>query len=257
MEMTWIDKALAFALGALLVMIPLAVVVGSIRDLASGMRFYRVWWGKLFGFKAWHFINLDRKLRFKDGREVKEGETLSMTTEAPPILCMCGMHASISLMDAFGYAPGPCLCRVKVWGDLKMDDTKITGRHRKCLKICPDTRFMIIRSAVELLQIGRAVREEAPEEAKLIDVALSAETDPGKLQSYLDQPFYRFCCLTHTQRSPILLDDLNTMLHQLKDDQVSGFMGAVHHFLFSIECGTETFMNHFKKELDQYFKRAK
>ncbi len=83
--------------------------------------------------KAFHFLPADRRLRYGDGRKVRDGETLSYINAAPPKLCERGMHASVRCQDALGYAPGAVLCVVDVTGDVTEGDDKIVGRHRKVL----------------------------------------------------------------------------------------------------------------------------
>ena len=81
--------------------------------------------------KTWHFITEDRILQYGDGRVVEVGKTYECKGEI--ILCKNGMHASVNIIDALKYAPGPVLCRVELEDDLKIDTDKIAGRKRKVL----------------------------------------------------------------------------------------------------------------------------
>ena len=81
--------------------------------------------------EAWHFVGEDRCLANGDGRVVVNGEKL--TVEGPPVLCRRGLHASVDIMDALSYAPGPVLCRVVVDGTVIQGDDKIVGTERTCL----------------------------------------------------------------------------------------------------------------------------
>ncbi len=81
--------------------------------------------------KAWHFLNKNRKLGNGDGRLVRKG---SIFTVDPPIeLCRSGLHASIRLIDALQYAPGPIICRVEMRGDIIHGSDKLVATERKCL----------------------------------------------------------------------------------------------------------------------------
>ena len=81
--------------------------------------------------KAWHFLKEHRILRYGDGRFVEVGKTYECKGEI--ILCKNGMHASVNIIDALKYAPGPVLCRVELEDDLKIDTDKIAGRKRTVL----------------------------------------------------------------------------------------------------------------------------
>lgn len=83
--------------------------------------------------KAWHWLRNDRRLGYGDGREVIDGETLSISPEIPPVCCEYGMHGSVKIVDALKYAPGSILCRVEISGDINGQPDKIVGRSRKVL----------------------------------------------------------------------------------------------------------------------------
>jgi hypothetical protein len=82
----------------------------------------------------WHFAQVDEqgtpRLGYKDNREVRVGETL--TVEGEPVLCERGLHASAKLWDALGYAQGDkrALCRVTLGGTVKHDENKSVGNER-------------------------------------------------------------------------------------------------------------------------------
>jgi hypothetical protein len=82
----------------------------------------------------WHFAQVDEqgtpRLGYKDNREVRVGETL--TVEGEPVLCERGLHASAKLWDALGYAQGDkrALCRVTLGGTVKHDEDKSVGNER-------------------------------------------------------------------------------------------------------------------------------
>ena len=74
--------------------------------------------------KAWYFSAEDRCLRYGDGRLIKPGTTHKV--DCDPALCNAGLHASVNIMDALGYAPGPILWRVQLGG------TIVTGGDKAC-----------------------------------------------------------------------------------------------------------------------------
>ena len=81
--------------------------------------------------KAWYFAHDSNKLRYDDDREIIVGET--HTVDVEPILCGQGLHGSIRLVDALGYAPGVILYRVNIAGDIDEGSDKICGRQREYL----------------------------------------------------------------------------------------------------------------------------
>lgn len=87
--------------------------------------------------KAWHYLKEDRRIRFRDGKEVDDGEIVEVgktyTAKGKLVLCKNGMHGSISPLDALQYAPGPIVCRVNIIGEIQKGDDKIIGRNRKVL----------------------------------------------------------------------------------------------------------------------------
>ena len=79
---------------------------------------------------AWHFVNAERTLAH-DGMAIEPGYVYSEPGET--ILCSHGMHGSISALDALRYAPGPIICRVAMWGDVKQGKDKLVAHHREVL----------------------------------------------------------------------------------------------------------------------------
>ena len=167
-------------------------LMGLTKAWGTNLRSYQIWWGHLFGFKAWHFLPETRRLRYHDDREVKEGETISAPDpKRRPSLCFYGMHGSIDLMDAFSYAPGPILCRVTIWGQVVLATTKLVGRHRKCLKIWPDVRPTILKAMVAAYRHQHWVNpsthlEDNPEVTdELYAVAESVTENPERCKAYV------------------------------------------------------------------------
>ena len=77
---------------------------------------------------AWHFTG--DKLR--DGRPIPPvGEWLEH--EGPIALCKSGLHASVDILDALRYAPGPILHRVELDGEIIEDEDKLVASRRKIL----------------------------------------------------------------------------------------------------------------------------
>ena len=80
---------------------------------------------------GWHFSFSNRRLGYGDNREIVAGKTLSVVYK--PELCVSGLHASKSILDALRYAPGPYVWRVDVTHDLVIGDDKFVGSSRKAL----------------------------------------------------------------------------------------------------------------------------
>ena len=83
---------------------------------------------------AWRFLTNDRRLRYgpEDERLLVEPGYI-YSDPGPTVMCEHGMHASIRAYDALSYAPGPVICRVRLWGDVKRASDKLVARHREVL----------------------------------------------------------------------------------------------------------------------------
>lgn len=89
---------------------------------------------------AWHFLPQDRRLRYPPHTLVEPGQTLRVD---PPIkLCERGLHASVRALDALKYAPGPVVCRVRLGGQIKIDDDKAVATERTCLWMADATQVL-------------------------------------------------------------------------------------------------------------------
>ena len=82
--------------------------------------------------KAWYFSTTERKLRFGDGRQIEVGVTHEV--EGRPVLCEHGLHASVNILDALKYAPGPVLWEVELSGEIIEDNDKMVATHRTYLR---------------------------------------------------------------------------------------------------------------------------
>jgi hypothetical protein len=92
---------------------------------------------------AWHFVRESRRLGYADSdMEVVPGYIYSIDRDRRPVLCEYGMHASERAIDALKYAPGPIVCRVRVWGDVLDGGDKIVGRHREVMWMADATRTL-------------------------------------------------------------------------------------------------------------------
>ena len=79
--------------------------------------------------EAWHWLGIEGATAH-EAVKVKAGQTLR---QPPPLsLCYVGMHASVDIMDALSYAPGPILCRVRLWGAKAEGTDKICAEYRRC-----------------------------------------------------------------------------------------------------------------------------
>ncbi len=83
--------------------------------------------------KAWHFLPMDGKTQHRNRRLVEIGKTYSCRGNIE--LCVNGMHGSRRILDALQYASGSIVCEVDIWGDVKEQEDKLAGRHRKVLRM--------------------------------------------------------------------------------------------------------------------------
>jgi hypothetical protein len=77
---------------------------------------------------AWHFVND----RLRDGRPIP-ADGVELRHDGPVGMCRSGLHASRSVRDALGYAPGATLCRVEMREVVDEDDDKLVARSRTIL----------------------------------------------------------------------------------------------------------------------------
>ena len=93
--------------------------------------------------KAWHFLTEDGAMQWKCGRVLKPkvGQTLTRDPEKLE-LCSYGLHASVRLIDALQYAPGPILCRVEMGGRIINGDDKLVASERTVLAMFDATRTL-------------------------------------------------------------------------------------------------------------------
>ena len=82
--------------------------------------------------RAWYFSTTERKLRHEDGRQIEVGVTHEV--EGRPVLCEHGLHASVNILDALKYAPGPVLWEVELSGEIVEGDDKMAATHRTYLR---------------------------------------------------------------------------------------------------------------------------
>ena len=120
-----------------------------------------------------HFLPESKTLGFKDGREVRVGETL--TVEGEPVLCERGLHASPSVRDALAFLRGPVLTVVRLGGVVLHADDKSVGTERTCLwmKDVSQTLRIFACDCAEraLLREREAGREPDPRSWKAVEVA--------------------------------------------------------------------------------------
>ena len=95
---------------------------------------------------GWHWLRSDRRLRYRDGRLVEDGEVVeagkTYVAEGPLRICRNGMHASKRALDALERAPGPIICRVRLEGELQHDNAKSVGRSRTVLWMADATTVL-------------------------------------------------------------------------------------------------------------------
>ena len=81
---------------------------------------------------GWYFATEERKLQHRDDREIVVGGSHSI--KGTPILCVRGLHASKTLLQALNYAPGPVLYRVDITRHIVEGADKFCGQRRKYLR---------------------------------------------------------------------------------------------------------------------------
>jgi len=81
--------------------------------------------------KAFYFANKGRKLRYNDDRRIRIGRTHKVAGRI--VLCKNGLHASIRLIDALGYAPDSVLYMVEMGGDIIHSYDKLAASERTYL----------------------------------------------------------------------------------------------------------------------------
>ena len=95
---------------------------------------------------GWHWLGNDKRLRYRDGRAVTNGEIVEVgkayTAEEPLVLCANGMHASKRAIDALNYACGSIVCRVRLSGDIVEGDDKACARRREVLWMADATSVL-------------------------------------------------------------------------------------------------------------------
>ena len=120
----------------------------------------------------WHFLGEDCRLRYRDGRIVRAGETLRASGEIE--LCENGMHASRRAIDALSYAPGSVACLVTLGGDILHDTDKSVGQSRTALWIYDASEllreFACNVAEIALLAERKAGREPDPRSFAVIEV---------------------------------------------------------------------------------------
>ena len=95
---------------------------------------------------AWHFLRDDKRMQFRDGRRVEDGEIVeagkTYKAKGKLELCANGMHASLRAIDALEYAPGGVICRVELSGEIVDGGDKVCARARKALWMADATRTL-------------------------------------------------------------------------------------------------------------------
>src|SRR3990167_2240589 len=113
---------------------------------------------------GWHWLAEDQRLRFGTKEVVKAGETY--TAEGPLRMCRNGMHASRRAIDARESAPGPVICRVRLYGEIQHDIDKSVARHRTVLWMADATailhEFALVCGEAALGQMAAMVDEPDP-----------------------------------------------------------------------------------------------
>jgi hypothetical protein len=154
---------------------------------------------------GWYFSNAEERLRFGDGRAIKVGITHKV--KCTPIPCKQGLHASPSVLDALGYAPGYILFRVSLGGKMFHGNTKsvATERHylaridaepilrefaRKCalsvihLWDCPGIVRNYLETGNESIRVAAGVAAGVAAEDAAEDAAWDAAWDAAEVTAW-------------------------------------------------------------------------
>jgi hypothetical protein len=93
---------------------------------------------------AWHFLRLpdhDGNYCTQHSNEiVRVGETLRYDGQLA--LCVRGLHASVRLIDALNYTPGPIVCRVRMSGTIIHGEDKIVASQRTVIAMADASRHI-------------------------------------------------------------------------------------------------------------------
>jgi hypothetical protein len=79
--------------------------------------------------KAWYFAPPTEVLGYGDGRKIQVGKM--HTVKGRPEVCSFGLHGSVRLLDALGYAKSPILYLVNISRNVDSVTNKIAGQRRK------------------------------------------------------------------------------------------------------------------------------
>lgn len=147
---------------------------------------------------GWHWLSRDKKLCYRDDREVVVGEKLhfliggrSPDINYTPTLCRSGMHASPTPAHGLKYAASTLLSRVIVY-DVNPDSSafdKFVGKARTVVEI-QDTRKALINIRLELLDLLAEHYSKRRDLLKRVRAARSyaarspTKQDRNKLRSY-------------------------------------------------------------------------
>ena len=121
----------------------------------------------------WYFTDAEEKLRYDDGRKISLGKTHGVKCE--PILCKQGLHASPTVLDAVGYAPGNILYRVELSGTIVHGYDKSCATERTYLARIdaePILRAFARRVALDVVHlwvVARVVARDAAMAAKFTE----------------------------------------------------------------------------------------
>jgi hypothetical protein len=93
--------------------------------------------------KAWHFLREGGQLQWRCGRvrKPKVGQTLKINPDKLE-LCRYGLHASVRIIDALEYAPGPVICRVEMGGRIIRGDDKLVASERTIIAMADATEAL-------------------------------------------------------------------------------------------------------------------
>jgi hypothetical protein len=160
---------------------------------------------------GWHIINGDKELTHGDHRLVKVGEALAVAGDVE--LCWGGLHACKKVIDVLNYDfscdDDSYLCRVKLSGKLKHDNTKSVGRRRFCCDM------ISVKDKVFTEFVDSLVREVA---------------SYYKTQNDLSEFNKRVNAMTN-KKKPITINFIDKTISAYSDSEEMAFPGMMCDFL--------------------------
>jgi hypothetical protein len=154
---------------------------------------------------GWHWLPANRKCQSFGGRdngtEIKPGMTLGNPVDyygnsGSVILCQRGYHASRSALDAFKYAFGPIICRVKLGGEIVEGHDKAAASQRTCLWMADATAvlreftFQVAEKTIREYNFGDCIQSELLNTIEMIRKVANGQLNERVLDGIREKLYY-------------------------------------------------------------------